>query len=126
MKHQHHVNEHSREILAYLKSRFSVYHLSNIFFRDIQFGIQEYFAAQKTKLTYAQAENLARAFTDRLEKEKILAPIDRQTWVVHYPEFRKPQAKPAVPAKPAASAPAVPGAAAKPAAQPQPQTTANG
>ena len=119
MKHQQQMIDHSYEVLTFLRSRFSVYHLSNIFFRDIQYGIQEYFGRQGTRVTYAQAENLARAFVDKLEKDKILVPLDRQTWVVQYADFRKPAVKPATSAKSAGPAPAVPGtpAAPKPVAQ---------
>ena len=123
MKYQQHVTDQWREILSSLKSRFPVYHLSNIFLRDIQYGIQEYFAQRGARVTYAQAENLTRAFVDRLEREKIFIPIDAQTWVVHYPEFRKPVVKTAAPAKPAA---AVPGTAAASNPVGQPQAPANG
>jgi hypothetical protein len=115
MKQLNYILENELEVLNFLKSRYPLYHLSNIFFRDIQYGIQTMLDRKNMSVGYADAEKIARAFVAQLEKKKILNPIDRQSWVVNYPEFRKPAAKPAAPArpaaKPAAAAPATPGAA---------------
>jgi hypothetical protein len=100
------------EGLEYLKSRYPLYHLSNVFFRDIQFGLQGMMEERGRKLGYAGAEELTRAFITRLEQQQILQRVDAQTWVLHYEKFRKPMTKPAAPEKP------VP--AARPAAAPAP------
>jgi hypothetical protein len=93
------------EVFKYLAGKFPVYHLSNIFLRDIQFGIQSYLKGRKIAVSYTSAEQIARRFTAKLEQEKILRPIDPQTWVVQFEEFRKPMVKPAaVAAKPAPAA----------------------
>jgi hypothetical protein len=116
---QYVVNNHI-EVLNYLKSRFPLYHSSNVFFRDIQYGVKWLLEARGVDVRYPEAERIARALIEKLEKERILAPIDHQTWVLRYPEFRTPSSKPAAAAKQAGS-PATPGAAipaAKQAAQP--------
>jgi hypothetical protein len=96
------------EVLTFLKSRYPMFHLSNVFFRDLQYGIQSLLEQQDRRVGYREAEKLTRRFIDQAITKKILVPIDKQTWVLHYPEFRKPQVKPA--AKPAAAAPPAPGA----------------
>src|SRR5437867_10704055 len=117
MKQMDYILANETEVLKFLKSQYPMYHLSNFFFRDIQYGIQTMLDRKNMPVGYADAEKIARAFVSQLEKKKILNPIDQQSWVVNYPEFRKPSAKPAGPAKPAAKpaapAPAVaaPGAA---------------
>jgi hypothetical protein len=58
------------------------------------------------RVGYTEAEDIARQLIERLEKEKVLVPIDRQTWSVRKEDFRTPSAKLAAPAKPAAPAPA--------------------
>jgi hypothetical protein len=107
MKELDFVVDHYHDVLLFLKSRFPMYHLSNFFFRDVQFGIQTMLEEKKMKVGYAAAERIAAAFVRRLEKERIFLPIDRQAWVVNYPDFKKPSAKPVAPAKPSGSAPTV-------------------
>ena len=137
MNHVPEIVDHRVEVLRFLKSRFPVYHRSNVFFRDIQYGIQLFLLRRGAHVTYTGAESIARALVAALEREGVLVPIDRQSWAVNYPEFRTPQAKPAAAApKPAAAAPkpaaapaapkpaatpAVPKPAAAPDATPQPQ-----
>jgi len=103
-------------VLEYLKSRYPLYHLSNVFFRDIQFGVQSMLEDGKKKVGYAEAERLARELIGRLEEKNILRRIDGQTWVLQYEQFRKPMTKPPAAAKPAP--PARPSAAAAPAVPP--------
>ena len=105
------------EVLSFLRSRYPLYHLSNVFFRDVQYGIQTMLDGKSMSVGYADAEKIARAFIAQLEKKKTLNPIDQQSWVLSYPEFRKPAVAPAAPAKPAAK-PAAPAAAAPGAAKP--------
>jgi len=122
------LRSHTEEVLAFLKTRYPLYHLSNVFFRDIQFGIQAMLKQRRQQVGYREAEQIARAFIDHLVAKRILIGVDNQTWVLHYPEFRKPFVKP--PAKPAASAPPAPGMrpagamSAKPASSPVGATVA--
>jgi hypothetical protein len=106
MKQQTYILEHTKEVLVFLKSRFPLYHLSNFFFRDVQFGIQAFLERKEMKVGYTTAETIARAFVAKLEHEKLFLPIDRQSWTVNIPEFKKPMVKapPAAPPKPAAPA----------------------
>ncbi len=93
------------EFLRYLKSRYLVFHASNIFFRDIHYAVMGFLQERRTRCSYAEAETLARAVVRELESRGILRSIDSRTWMVNYPEFRKPSTVPAPVAKPAAEAP---------------------
>jgi|WetSurMetagenome_2_1015567.scaffolds.fasta_scaffold12816_4 hypothetical protein len=104
MKPAEAVLHNDQEVLKYLRGRFPVFHLSNVFFRDIQFGIQSYLKGRDLKVNYRLAEEIARQFIAKLEREKIFRPIDRQTWMVNFEEFRKPLVKPAAPVAKAPSA----------------------
>ena len=116
MKHASDVLDHRPEVLAFLKSRFPLYHQSNVFFRDIQYGIQLFLERKGIKASYPESEMIAREFVARLEKEGVFIPVDRQTWALNYPEFRTPPSKPAPAARPAApAAPATRPPAPKPA-----------
>lgn len=88
-----------QETLKSLRTRFPLYHGSNLFLRDIQYGIQMMLRDRGKRVSYSAAEKVAHALVARLEKEKILVPIDRQTWALFYPEFKTPVTKPAPQAK---------------------------
>jgi hypothetical protein len=107
MKQLAYVLENHKEVLGFLKSRFPMYHQSNFFFRDVHYGILTFLEKKDMKVTYPAAEQIAREFVKKLEKEGIFVPVDHQTWAVNYPEYRKPVVKPpaAKPAAPAAPAP---------------------
>lgn len=104
MKQREYVLNNDKEVLAFLKSQYPLYHLSNLFFRDVQYGIQKLFERRGEKLSYPNAEKIAREFVGKLEKEKLLSKIDQQSWVLNYPEYKKPVVTPAAAAKPAAGA----------------------
>ncbi len=93
MNHLAYVLANDKEVFRFLKSRFPVYHLSNIFFRDIHYGIMEYLRERKMTVRYQEGERMARAFIEKLEHEKILRMLDRQTWMVQYEAFRTPRVK---------------------------------
>jgi len=98
MNHLAYILANDKEVLRYLKIRFPVFHLSNVFFRDIHYGIMEYLRERKMPVRYPDAEKIARTFIEKLEQEKILRQMDHQTWMVQYAEFRTPQVKAAAPA----------------------------
>ena len=113
MKHTDHLPENDTETLDFLRTRYPLYHLSNVFFRDIQYGIRILLERRGVKVGYTEAERLAEEFVSRLEKKKILVPIDRQSWVLYYDDFKTKPVKRAAPV-PAAK----PSPAAKPAERP--------
>lgn len=128
MNHLAYVLANDKEVFRYLKSRFPVYHLSNVFFRDIHYGIMEYLRERKMTVRYQDGERIARAFAEKLEHEKILRPLDRQTWMVQYEDFRTPPVKTAAPvAGVRAPVPAsTPGQAASGPGKPVPASAATG
>lgn len=104
MKAHEHILSHGGEFLSYLRTRVPVFHLSNVFFRDIHYAVIALASEHGMRVGYTEAEDIARQLIARLEKEKVLVPIDRQTWSVRREDLRTPNARPAVPAKPAAPA----------------------
>jgi hypothetical protein len=118
MKHLSYVLQNEKEVLDFLKLHFPIYHESNVFFRDIQYGIQSLLERKGMRIGYTDGETVAREFIRSMEEKKIFMPVDKQTWVVNNPEYRKPQIKaPAASARPAppkAAAAMPPAAAAAP------------
>ncbi|HTX99280.1 MAG TPA: hypothetical protein VMG09_04625 [Bacteroidota bacterium] len=84
-----------KTILEYLRRRYPMIHASNIFFRDLVFGLQAYLAAQGVKMHMSDAEKCTRIFIDALVEEGTLIPCDQQTWTLNYPSFRTPVHTPA-------------------------------
>ncbi len=89
-----------REVLNFLKKNYPLYHLSNVFFRDIQFGMIKYFESKNQKLQLRHAERVAIGFIEFLKKQKILFQINEVTWKLNYPDF---VAKPPVQKQPSAA-----------------------
>ena len=85
--------ENEKEFLRYLKSKFPLYHQSNIFFRDLHYGVMNYLVAHKKRIRYAEAEQVSREVAAEFEKTGILRKIDKQTWLLIYPEFQLPRVK---------------------------------
>lgn len=80
------INE-ERNVMNYLKSKYPIFHRSNVFFRDIQFGIKHYFESKEIKLRYTESEILADEFIKYLESKGILKSITNQIYLLNYPEF---------------------------------------
>ena len=91
MKEAQYINHHQSEFLKYLKSRFTLIHLSNFFFRDFHYGVMSYLEDHGMKLKYYDAEKVAREVGDALEKNGIFKKIDYQSWLLIYPEFALPR-----------------------------------
>jgi hypothetical protein len=92
----------SHDVLDYLKTEYPIFHLSNLFFRDVHFGIMSYLKERKVKVSYPEGEEIAAAFMEKLERERIALKIDQQTWSLRYEKFKTPVTKqPAPMVKPA-------------------------
>ncbi len=103
------------DFLKFLKSKFTLIHASNVFFRDLHYGVMAYVEEKESrKVKYIEAEKLTHDIIAALEQKGILKKIDNQSWILNYPEFALPKIAPAP--KPAAAKPA----AATPSAQPTP------
>lgn len=82
------ISKNEKEFLLFLKSKFALFHLSNVFFRDIHYGVWEYLERQRVKLRYEEAEGVARDIVTVLEEKNILRRLNERTWLLNYPEFR--------------------------------------
>lgn len=103
-----------REFLQFLRSRFHLFHASNVFFRDLHYGVMTYLEQQKLAQNYIAAEDITREVIAHYEKEGILKPLNERTWVLMLEEFRAVSKKPAAPAPKPAPSPAAAAATAVP------------
>lgn len=79
--------DEERTVLNYLKSKYPLFHRSNVFLRDIQFGIKHYLESKEIKIKYTESEQLAKEFIKYLESKGILRKISEQIYLLNYPEF---------------------------------------
>jgi hypothetical protein len=79
--------ENKLSFFEFLKAKYPVFHNSNIFFRDLQYGIQRYFEKKEIKITYKEAEDIAGEFIKQLEKESVFTKVNNIGWRLNFPEF---------------------------------------
>ena len=90
------LKDNYEEFLNYMKSRYPLYHLSNVFVQDMMYAIMGYFQDRGRKLSFARAEYLAREFASFLEGRGVFKRIEDRyspTWVLNYPKFKKEPVK---------------------------------
>ena len=85
------IANNTSEFMKYLKSKFTLIHQSNIFFRDFHYGVMSYLEKQGIKIKYTDAETIARNAGVELEKKGIFKKVDHQSWLLNYPEFALPR-----------------------------------
>jgi hypothetical protein len=85
------INNNQTDFLKYLKSRFTLIHLSNVFFRDIHYGVMSYLQEHGVKARYQEAEEVTRQVAAKLVQNGIFKPIDHQSWLLNYPDFALPK-----------------------------------
>ncbi len=77
------------ELLRFMKEHgYPVFHHSNIFRRDVEFGIRDYFRAKTGKeIRPVKFSKLAEEVLKNLEKEGKIHPRFQNTWMLDIPEF---------------------------------------
>ncbi len=68
----------------FVKEKYPLIEKSNIFFRDIQFAIVNFFDLKGIEVKYGDAEQLVLHLTAHLEKEGKLTPVNRNAWKVNF------------------------------------------
>lgn len=81
------------EFLKFLRTKFTLIHLSNFFFRDFHYGVMLYLQGHRKKVNYQDAEKIAVLVGEAFERSGIFKRIDHQSWLLHYPEFALPKAE---------------------------------
>lgn len=75
-------------LLEFLKAKYPLFHNSNFFFRDFQFGIQKYLEIKEIYISSYDASTIAKELGKFLEEEKIFIKINDRTWSVNDPSFQ--------------------------------------
>ncbi|CUT00141.1 hypothetical protein JGI23_00794 [Candidatus Chrysopegis kryptomonas] len=80
------------EFLNFMKQRYPLYHLSNVFVRDIEYAIIDYFLNKGRKISFSEAEYLAQKFSEFMVEKGIFKTVKNEynrVWTLNYPAFKK-------------------------------------
>ena len=91
MKETDLITKNKKDFLNYLKSKFTLIHKSNLFFRDFHYGVLSYLKDHGVRVKYLEAEQIAREAGNDFEQSGIFKKIDHQSWLLNYPEFALPR-----------------------------------
>jgi hypothetical protein len=74
------------------RTRKPVFHKSNIFFRDIQYAIRDYFdTVERDPVTLPEAERMAEQVVKMYARQGILRKVNNQAYVLDSPEWVTPK-----------------------------------
>ena len=74
------------------RTRKPVFHKSNLFFRDIQFAVRDYFdVIERSPISTPEAERMARKIVEDYEQKGILRQVNNQAYRLEYPEWKTPE-----------------------------------
>lgn len=80
------LQKNSTIFLNYMKVKYPLFHNSNVFLRDIQYGLRNFFARKDVKLSYQETEKLTDNYIHYLEEAQILIKLKENTWKLNYSE----------------------------------------
>lgn len=73
--------------LGFLKAKYPMFHNSNFFYRDLQYGTRSFMEKKGIDITYAEAAKLADAISEEFENKGIFVRVNKIGWKINYPEF---------------------------------------
>ena len=73
--------------LSYLKAKFPLFHNSNFFSKDFQYGLKSFLEKKNIHLTENNLIILADQFSTYYETQGIFVRTSLQGWKLNYPEF---------------------------------------
>jgi hypothetical protein len=81
------------EFLNFLRTKVPLFHMSNIFYRDLMYAVIDYLAKRNVTVSFTQAETIAQEVIANFEKRTMFRKVNSQGWVLNYPEFTTPKAQ---------------------------------
>ena len=74
-------------LLGFLKAKYPMFHNSNFFYRDLQYGVRSFMEKKGFDITYAEAAELADEISKEFENKGTFVRINKTGWKINYPEF---------------------------------------
>ncbi len=78
-----------QELFVFMKSSgYPIFHQSNLFLRDVEYGIRDYCRVkQKKDIGARESIRLSTEFMKDLEARKVIQPLSHNTWLLNMPQF---------------------------------------
>jgi hypothetical protein len=86
-KHLELIKLKEESFLAFLKAKFPMFHNSNFFYRDFQYGIRSFMEKKDIIIDYAEADRLAQTLSKYFEDKSIFIKVNNTGWKLNYPAF---------------------------------------
>lgn len=87
MKEVEFVKQNKIQFLQFFRSKFPIFHYSNIFYRDLRYSLKYYLHANGFRVSDMELETISNALIHEMVSDGILKPVSTATWVLNYPEF---------------------------------------
>ena len=81
------LNKNEEILLNFFRAKFPIFHNSNFFFRDLQYGIKNFLEKKDIFVSYQQADELAKEIAKNFESKQIFTKINDKAWTIKYPGF---------------------------------------
>lgn len=79
-----HLMSNYLDFFLFMKKKYPLFKDSNVFLRDLQYAIYEYFFNKSIQLKYNQTEKLAKDFANKLLLEEKIKNISHNTWKMNF------------------------------------------
>lgn len=71
----------------FLKSKFPLFYKSNLFFRDLEYGIQQFYKKKNVKLSLGEILAVTERTAAYFEEKNYFIRINDGTWMINMPQF---------------------------------------
>ncbi len=81
------LKKEEESLLNFLKAKFPMFHNSNFFYRDLQYGLRSFLERKDIIINYNDADELAHSISKYFEEKGIFIKVNDLTWRLDYPKF---------------------------------------
>ncbi len=87
MEFENLIENEDKVFLNFLKAKYPMFHNSNFFFRDLQYGSMKFLEKKGLKVTIPQSITIADKLGKYFEEKGIFIKVNKLGWRVNYPDF---------------------------------------
>jgi hypothetical protein len=81
------IKREDESFLGFLKAKYPMFHNSNFFYRDLQYGVLSFMQKKGIEVTYTEAGRLADAISEEFENKGTFVRMSKTGWKLNYPDF---------------------------------------
>lgn len=75
------------QLMNFLKSRYPLFHNSNFFSKDFQYGIKRFLESKDIEVNAIETGRLANELSNMFESNGVFIKINSIGWKINYPQF---------------------------------------